>query len=514
MAKWLENLFPGWAAARAESRLKIVAARRLEATLGAGSPSRVSGTWSFSRPVAGDSLTEQYNLAGMRRRAKTADAENPIAHGILNRVVDNIIGCGFSLQMSSKSRDWNTEVQERWEAYQSDCDYRGLLRGAEFDRLAYRGVERDGGMGIVFVDRGGVLKKQLIDEDLICTPDGMSANPLIIDGVETTPGGRPVAYHVLTIDTRGQRLWTRVPASNMVYLPRLKRGATQLRGESAFATNFDLLDQLVGYVDAVVMAARMAAIFGLVIKSASPNKAVQGLAPVTGAGGEERRGMTLENGMVRYIGRQDDVVQVQASQPMTQTPEFVIALLRLIGASWDMPLELVQLNFSQTNLSSARIAMQQFYRSCEPKQDNYILTVKEPEFAKWLQIEMAMQRIKTPPPEDFAKHKFHPDAWERVDPITDMQAGLLGMSIGVDSRHRIAGMLGRPLAEIIKELGIERKALNAEGIPEVFSTYTRDLQQPGNTPQEPKDEEPADDGKQTKKGQDDEQGNGKEDPAK
>jgi hypothetical protein len=56
--------------------------------------------------------------------------------------------------------------------------------------------------------------------------------------------------------------------------------------------------------------------------------------------GVQQKAITLEGGMLKVLGTEESVFQVDAKQPMVQTPEFLRALIRIICLAFDMPLEI------------------------------------------------------------------------------------------------------------------------------------------------------------------------------
>jgi capsid protein len=376
----IEAFAPQWACRRAASRAMLGEFREFSASSGSSlarqaRAGRLDRSWPRQMGITGQTLQDRYELRSMRDRSRHLDDTNPIAKGILNRLLDNVIGEGFALSGKTKSEQFNLEVDGRFEEWMEDADVRGLLSGREQLRRFYRGHECDGDGGLVLASFGGQPRLQNIQSDQIFQPDGTAQTPTFVDGVEMDANGRPIQFHVLDCPQGGIRKFTPVPAENFIFFPRFNRyGNNVVRGESAFNTSYTLFDQLDGYVDGVVVAARMATVFGLLIKEETASQQAGGLSSLGPQGpqtADQRLAVRLENGMVKYMGTKGQVAQVQASQPMQQTPDFIAAILRLIGLPVDMPLELVLLDFSRVNYSSARAAFLQFYQAMIPKQQYF-----------------------------------------------------------------------------------------------------------------------------------------------
>jgi lambda family phage portal protein len=477
---WLDRTIGWLSPQRQVERLKArVALNEFNMTYRGGVATRLDRGWAATPSgITVQTMAEHTGLVSMRERARKVDRDNPVGHGMLNRLVDNVIGEGMTLQARTESADFNKEAEEKWRAFWEAPEVTGLFTGPELERITYREHERDGDVGWILVSRNNQSRLQLVRADQISTPDTkQSQSPKtsgqIHNGVEVNSVGRPTAFHILNGDEYGKRKWERIDARDFVYLPRLKRG-NQVRGEPCFAQVFPQLDQLDGFVDAVTTAARMAAVFGLVFKQSNSGTVLSGLPTVTNSQGNQQRAVTLENGSIKYIGQDDEVAQVQASQPMQQTPDFVRLLLRLIGLPMDMPLELVLYDFSQVNFSSARASLLQFYRAMRPRQRSFATRAMSRTYRWWISREVKNGTFTTRVPNDFFPHEFMPRGWQWVDPVKEAQAILLQIDAGLTTRQRELKSMGIDPEELLAEQVADMQARELAKLPPIFSTLTRD----------------------------------------
>lgn len=477
LEKLIGFISPKWAMERA-------ALRSYSASLQNGVANRLDRGWVSSSPTTVQTQFERTRLFNMRDRARTADADNPIAHGILNRLVDNVVGKGFTLRATSSNADFNREVEERF-YWQSDTfDIRGLMSWPDLQRDAYRSYERDGDFGTALVNDRGLSRLQPVSSHQIETPDTKQAAGTpqrMFDGVECDTVGRPVRFWVRTQDEYGKRQFAPVQARDFVFLSRIKR-TNQVRGETCLAQIFPYLEQLDGYVDAVVVAARMAAVFGLIFKD-SPAKYAAG-PTVMNSQGQQQMVVTLENGQIKLVGKEGSVQQVDAKQPMNQTPDFIRMMLRLIGLPVDMPLELTLMDFSQTNYASARGSLLQFYRAMGARQEFFKRVYLSRVFRWWIAREINAGTFSTPAPEDYLSHDWIAHGWQWVDPVKELQAALLEADMGVNSLTNIAASQGRDFMDTLAERAAEMAAIRTAQLPAAFSTMTR-AEQPNAATQTP-----------------------------
>lgn len=488
LEKAIEFISPGWARQRAIDRAQLDNWREVQASHRGGLSTRVSTPWSQSISYRNGTTAQRQNLASRRDRSRRVYQEHPIGRGILQTETDNIVADGFVLQSKTGTSDFDKEAEEKWEDWWTRCDIRGLRCSSELQRQFYRSSRRDGDGGVVLVDRGGDSRLQYIPGDLIKTPDGKYGQANIIDGIEVDRTSRPIAFHIMDIDgTTSARQWDRVPAQNFVYLAPVIDDDMGVRGDPCYSQVFSQLDGLDGYMDAVIIAARMAAVFGLIFKDDKAAKQYNQLGTLTNSQGDTVKGITLENGQVRYTGTDGKVEQVNPQQPMQQTPDFIRICCRILGIPFDMPLELVLKDLSQVNFASARIGLLQYYRACRARQKWFRETALDRIYGWWIDREHKRQIVgndgafSTQFPENYRKHGFVPVGWPYTDPVSEAQADLLEMTMGTKTGQMIAGEHGHDWDEMQERLAVERGIRRLKQLPEIASNYTRDVQAESNS---------------------------------
>lgn len=436
-----------------------------------GVATRLSTSWGTSQSFIGGKQGDRKLMGNMRDRARRVYLNSYIGRSLIETETDYVIGDGMTLQARTGKDDFDQEVEERFRKWVDVADIRGMMGGCDWQRMLYRTSRVDGDAGVVLVDRGGESRIQIIPGDRIQNPDGKHGGN-IFDGIEASAVGRPTKFHVLSESDNGKRSFESINADNFKYISWIAE-SLQIRGETCYAQVFELLDQLDGYTDAVVIAARMGAIFGLIFKEKTAAKQFGALGTIANAKGDQQKAFKMENGMVKFIGGEDDVVQVQASQPMSQTPDFIRAMLRLIGLPFGMPLEIAAKDVSTSNLSALRGVRQEYASACKPKQRRFIWSILTPIYRWWISREVKAGRIKAAAPEDFTKHEWLPCAKPMTDPITETQALILECEANVNTWDNVCSILGRDREQIIEANRVDREKLKASGAPAIRSTYTR-----------------------------------------
>jgi lambda family phage portal protein len=473
--------------------VKRLAWRDIQASYQGGINTRLDQGWERSTSFALGTQQDRRQLASARDRARAADRNNPVANGLLNREVDNVVSEGFTLQPRTEIPDFNKEAKEEFGEWFDTADIHGREDAGGFQRLAYRTARRDGDAAIVLVDEGGKSKLQLVPGDLIRTPDMMVNTPTLADGVQTNLTGRAISYWIADFDEWGKRKFTSIDANQVVFLSHTSE-PLQVRGETCFLRNFDYLNYLDRYVDGVALAAWMATVFGLVIKEQNGAKALGGAPLILNSQGNQQRAITLENGAIKFAGVGDEMLQIDAKQPMQQTPDFIRMLLRLIGLPFDMPLELALLDVSQANLSSLRGGMQQYYRACKNRQQKFSGKLSMI-YRWWVSRQVKADKFVSKVPDKYWPHTFRPRGWGFTDPVKELQAALMEMDAGLNSEQNIDAALGRDWDHIQEQRAEAAAKRQKLGLPEIRSIMTRDPLTPAPlvTPLNPNGDEPDDD---------------------
>jgi capsid protein len=472
----ISSISPRWSAERA-------AWRKIEASVQGGVPTRSSEPWPKTSTVMFGTTADRLKMSSARDRAYNAYENNPVAQTLIDTEVEHVIGDGLNYQPTTDSEDWNKEAEDKYYEWLTTASVRGgdVASGCEIESELYRLGRVAGDAMWLLVKRGTPdrieSRIQIITSEMIVTPDTMYGDPNVFDGIRYDDYGAPVEFYVLNESERdATRRFVPQPARDCVFFPNLLK-PDHSRGTTAFRTIFDLLAHLDRYVDGVSLAAWMATVIGIIFKSANPSKQMQALPLLNNAAGTQQRAITMDKGgMFRYVGTDEDVAQVQATQPMQQTPEFVRTMLRMLGQPFGMPLEVIAKDMSTCNFASARIGLLPFYRLCRKRATRFgyrwSRTIKWWLSREALRADGDPKKWTTPFPADYWKHELLANAFDYTDPVSEAQADLLQIDMGTKSPQMVIAERGRDSAKILRELmewGEKRGDL-----PEVHSTMTRD----------------------------------------
>jgi capsid protein len=228
----------------------------------------------------------------------------------------------------------------------------------------------------------------------------------------------------------------------------------------------------------VVIAARMAAIFGLIFKGTSSPTELSQLTTLTNSQGDLQKAMTLESGSLRLVGSKDEVVQVQAQQPMQNTPDFIRAMFRLICLPFGLPIELGMKDVSQVTFISGRLGLRDAERNFRAKQCYLRSRCWYRIFEWWIARERKKQQagvsdFVTQIPAEAYLYNFSAPAFPIADELNQNQSDLLAIDMGIKSPQCVAAERGMDWSELQDDLETAQTTRDEKDLPELHSTLTR-----------------------------------------
>jgi len=373
-----------------------------------------------------DEHTKFDRLWTLREYSRDLMRNNTLARGMILTAIDNIIGPGIRPQARTEDDAWNDRAEAYFDEWaETTADVRGVQTFWEMQRTLFQAVWVDGDIGNILAD----AQLQMIEADRIGTP----VNPVrkedkIINGVAVSKVGKPQAYYVAQTHPTSPYIgahW-RIPARDFALLYRPDR-ASQTRGVPILAPVIDQFDRLEDLLNAEVLAVQMAACYGLIWKSATPNDMPGVLSSFpnsdneTNAGtGDTERVTQFEPGMMGWAPQNADVFQVKPEHPQTNLTDFIRLLCQFSGRCLGFPLELVLMNFERSNFSNTRAALMEARRSFEGWQQWFISIFLR---RAWRYvIADAMRSGALAARDDAWLHDWIPPGWRFLQPKEDAEA--------------------------------------------------------------------------------------------
>lgn len=329
------------------------------------------------------SNTTRWELETLRNRSRDLNCNDPVASSATNTMTVNVVGQGLQPQSRLRaaelgiSEDEADVLRRRIEAifdlWQPGADAARRLDFSEIQALVFRKIIEDGEVllnPVMLRDPSRPLQRalELVSADRLETPVGKKG---IFQGVELGPELRePVRYWIRQADEiygdmeYPRREFTGIPARDSRGRPMIlhvfaSEQPGQVRGVPHFAPVLSYFKNLADYLDAEVVAAKVAACLAVFITRNDANLPVFPTATETQTGQKLDR---LEPGMIPYLNIGEDIKVVDFKRGGETFNKFLQGALRIIGNTLGLPYELLLKDFSQTNYSSARAAMLEAWR--------------------------------------------------------------------------------------------------------------------------------------------------------
>lgn len=447
---------------------------RLQSGYKAASTDRLRKGWALNR-VAPDPTP--WDLQSLRERSRDANRNDPVASGTTDTMRQNIIGSGLKPQAAfreevlkispERAKVLRTQAESVWAIWCKNADAANIMTFDEIQLMAMTKVIEDGEVIAIptWADEpwrryGRVI--ELIEADRLASP---SNEKELVHGIKVGKRGQPLAYHIRKPDSPFSRINTDFNVINardalgrpkLLHIYAAKRPG-QLRGIPFFAPVLTYFKDLADYLEAEVIAARVAACLAVFITKTDP----MGLAIAnatgsqTSASGGQERIQSIEPGLVGYLAPNEGIHVVDPKRPGDAFPAFIESMLRIIGASLGLPYELIAKDFSKTNYSSARAALLEGRRMFKTWRTWFAGRMCQPIYE--LVMEEAFLRGDFEA-EDFygmrhewCRAQWIGGGWGWVDPVKEIEASQKAIDYGLSTMAEEAAAQGRDWEEILEQ---------------------------------------------------------------
>lgn len=504
--RFLYAFAPGYAVKREKARTEIVRQQAIQHVLNQGygdhGASRRKKSLKYWNPGAGDADEDIHqNLEELRPRARDLYMGGALPNGSLKTLRTNIVGTGLRLKpafdadflrLSDEQADRLRAQIERefslW-ANSKDCDAVRLHDFYELQQLAFLSWMMSGDTFALLpvMPRKHAIydtRIKLIEADRCSTPnsqEGLSGNR-IQSGVEVDSDGMIVAYwfadrHPGSMYGAPMK-WQRVEVvgresgrQNVLHLMEAER-PEQRRGVPILAPIIESLKQLERYTEAELTAAVISGMFTVFISTESPDQDQFSLPPVDGsienATGEPVPAtddeLRLGAGAVQFLQPGEKIDIANPGRPNSGFDPFVTAILRQVGASLEIPYELLLKNFT-ASYSASRAALIEAWKMFRMRRSWMSSRFCQPIYEEWFTEAVIKGRIDAPGIFDdpaifkaYTKAEWHGPSQGQLDPVKEVKAALLRIENGLSTGQREAAELtGSEYETNIRQLAYEKK---------------------------------------------------------
>lgn len=443
------------------------------------------------------------DLQALRDRCADLDRNTPEATGATNQYVDYAVATGLWPESRVSARlagitqaqadAWQEQAEELWTAWSEsrEASYDRRATFVELLEMALRTIVNRGD-GFFFLRRRQSaswpfeLAVQLIEGDRVGDPygdarekDGIPGTRLV-DGVRIdTKTGEHVAYYVLdehpggvlSSQTSGTWVPVRKDGVQQVFQLLALRRPEQPRGIPWFAPIVEALHLEERYTDAELMAAVVAALFTVFVKSENGTGLAPQEDPYDASPSTEPGSYELGPGAILGLGPNDDVSMAQPNRPNSQFAPFVQAIQQKVGMVTGIPYEVLVMHF-QASFSAARGAFLRAWKTMKRVRGLIASGMCTPTWEAFLAEQVAKGRLLAPgffrdPLVRYAycRAVWHGDAPGTLDPTKEVDASLRKIE-GNLSTHaaEIAELSGGDYRAVFRQIGLEKQLLKASGL--------------------------------------------------
>ena len=381
-----------------------------------------------------------------------------------------------------QARDVAAQMEAAWDAWASDprrlADVTRAQDWGGMSGLAYRSYLIDGdALAVLHWEDaprpgwGWSTRLRVADPDLLTNPLDAADTATLRGGVELDAHGAAMAYHFrrehpLSVwHMGGSWVWDRVeretPWGRPVVVHHFdKHRDGQTRGVSRLAAIAEAAKMADKHQRVTLQQAVLSAILGLFVSSQMDGEAMaellddgkfDKLADFTESRMGMHKGLGLTFGGVRLpvlpVG--DTIESVQAAQPAAGYEAFETSVLRRIAAGLGTSYEQLAADWSKTNYSSARAALNEIWRGLTARRRQFAIGFCDPVRMAVMEEAVETGRVRLPAgapelmeaPAHWLRAKWIGPGRGYVDPTKEAQAAALRVQLGLSTMEDEAAEL-------------------------------------------------------------------------
>lgn len=421
------------------------------------------------------------DLPAMRDRSRELNRDDPIASGLTNTFVQNVIGTGLRPQAMTDSSDKNETMEAVWKERKDTLYPADNLTHAEAQQMLFRSVLEAGEIwDKQSKRRGGRLFFEAIEADRVATPRGkFTQTPRgneVREGIEKNRLGQPVAYHIRKrhpgdvnqmAANADAHSFKRVSAKVCRHL-KLTRRPGQSRGVPIFHAILQDLRDLDLLLLASLKRVQIAACLSVFIKSGS---GADDILPVTATKYGYKLDQDIEPGMIFKLFPDESIETLIPNFPTPELVPFIIMICRRIGAALGVSWQVVLKDFSDSTYSSARTDLLE-------TRPVYVglrkwFAAKHSDW-QWVAV-MEDERLHDPvrmrgiTDEDMRAVEWVGDGWRWIDPVKEVKAIEIELKLGISTLTQVWMRLGEDPDKMWTSLAAENIKRKEVGLPPLDS---------------------------------------------
>lgn len=444
------------------------------------------------------------DLPTLRGRTHDLDRNVPLATGIFETNLDNVIGTGLYPVPAPDAEELGISVEEArafgrkaLKIYNTVMDTTRLHLGDRMTGLQqtwalFRSVLAGGDAFAVrrFKERPGDLlglKVQYLEAGRVGNPNDSAGSATLMDGIEFDGDGRI------------ERVWARSQhaGENLYYAPTTWSGLAmygaatgerqilhcleqrrfdQPRGVPILAPVIKQLRQSGEIIDNELTAAQVQSLFTVFIRSALDAEEGPGIESLPNGSQHygppvEAQELRLGRGLLARLNPGEDIVMANTNRPNTALDPFLNSVFTMSGAGTSMPFEVLTKRFN-SSYSAARAAMLAAWRTFDRRQTWMVETAMQYLYG-WIIDEAVLRGYLDAPgfhDDPYVRQAYLRASWrgptrEQLDELKEVLAAERRVNAGFSTiAHETSGLTGLDPDQVHAQRALEVQQRVAAGL--------------------------------------------------
>lgn len=484
------NLRPSIYAANKAKSLASAQPRGEQRSYAFGQHSRLTSDWVVGPADANREI--RYDIRQMRYRSRELERDNDYIRRFFTLLQNNVLGhngIGLQMKIMEPGKDPKTKktvmqfdtransiIEAAWEQWsrRENCCFGGYWNWLDIQKIVLRSTARDGAIFIKkHYDGPFGFRIEPIEIDHLDTEWNMplADHAEIRLGVEYDKFNNIQAYWLFNRHpgsllyggvTYSQRV--RVPADQLIHIYRPER-VLQATGVPWVHSSGTRVRHLGAYEEAEVIASRAAASKMAFLERTNSTE----YTGVTGA--DTQRQMEITPGSIEELPPGFTMKPFDPTHPNSNLGSFLKAELRGIASGLGVSYVSLANDLEGVNYSSIRAGLLDEREEWKSVQQWFIDWFVRPVFEEWLGMALARGAVSdgilTLPAAKFDKFnapEFKPRRWDWVDPLKDIQASVLAIEKGLDSRRNVISEGGKDIEDVFTDQAEDEKLAEDKGL--------------------------------------------------
>jgi lambda family phage portal protein len=453
----------------------------------------------FAGSADADFIPEQGRIIA---RSRDLTRNHGVADAARQTLHDNIVGCGLRLsakpnwKVLKRNREWaevlGNDIEAWWTTWWGTvaCDAGESLVGDGLTSQIFNSAFLNGAglaLPLWMPERGFRFATclQVIEADRLSNPFDQPNSTTLRGGIEINAYGKPLAYQIRHAHPgdgwfaagADMMQWTRIPATTGWGRARVihvhdKERAGSSHGKPSLTSVMRQFKVLGDLTNAELKAAVVNAMVAMFVESSLDQEAIVELLQSNpdamkryqdGLANRESASIDFMGGRIIPVKLGEKISSYKSERPNTNFDPFVTSLFRHIAAGLHIPYELLLKDFSKTNYSSARAALNEAWRFFRGRRKWIATYWLAPVYRLFLEELVSLKLVDIELDDFYANWEAYTrclwigDGRGYVDPLKEQQASRGRMEDGTSTLEIECAEQGLDWEEIQEQIAVELK---------------------------------------------------------